>query len=132
VAIVFTDLLIGILIGLSISAFNILMFNYRTPFLFEEQDRKEKCYRLVLGRIVTFLNKGGILQILNTIPEGSKITIDASKSVSIDFDIVEVIRDFETNAQFKGIQVEIINLEPKVPENQFKRIKAHWEEDNLL
>jgi MFS superfamily sulfate permease-like transporter len=56
VAIVFTDLLIGILVGLAVSAFNILMFNYRTPFLFEEQDRKEQCYRLVLGRIVTFLN----------------------------------------------------------------------------
>jgi MFS superfamily sulfate permease-like transporter len=132
VAIVFTDLLIGILVGLAVSAFNILMFNYRTPFLFEEQDRKEQCYRLVLGRIVTFLNKGGILQILNSIPEGSKIRIDASKSVSIDYDIVEVIRDFEVNAHFKGIEVEIINLEPKVPENQFKRIKAHWEEDNLV
>ena len=129
VAIVFTDLLIGILIGLSISAFNILMFNYRTPIFFEEQDRKEKCYRMVLGRIVTFLNKGGIMQILNSIPEGSKITIDASKSVSIDYDIVEIIRDFEINAQFKGIEVDVINLEPKTPENQFKRIKAHWDED---
>lgn len=129
VAILFTDLLVGILIGLSVSAFNILMFNYRTPILFEEQDRKEKYYRLVLGRIVTFLNKGGILQILNSIPKGSKIRIDASKSVSIDYDIVEIIRDFEINAHFKGIEVEIYKLEAKTPENQFKRIKAHWDEE---
>ena len=128
IAIVFTDLLVGILIGLSISAFNILMFNYRTPILFEEQDRKEKCFKLVLGRIVTFLNKGGILQILNGIPEGSKVIIDASKSVSIDYDIVEIIRDFEINARFKGVEVEIIDLEIKTPINQFKRIKTYWEQ----
>jgi len=129
IAIVFTDLLVGILIGLAISAFNILMFNYRTPLLFEEQARKEQCYSLVLGRIVTFLNKGGILQILNSIPEGSKIKIDASKSVSIDYDIVDIIRDFEINARYKNIEVEIIDLDVKTPSNQIKKIKTYLEKE---
>ncbi len=130
IAIVFTDLLVGILIGLAISAFNILMFNYRTPFLFEEQDRKEKCFKLVLSRNVSFLNKGGLLQVLNSVSSGSKIIIDASKSVSIDYDVVEVIRDFEIDARFKGIEVEIIDLEIKTPLNQFKRIKSYWEKEH--
>ena len=48
--------------------------------------------------------------------------------MSIDYDIVEIIRDFEINAGFKGIDVEIIGLEVKTPINQFKRIKTYWEE----
>ena len=106
------------------------MFNYRTPLLFEEQDKKEHCFSLVLGRIVTFLNKGGILQILNSIPEGSKIRIDASKSVSIDYDIVEIIRDFEINAKFKNIEVEIIDLNIKTPSNQIKILKSYLEKEH--
>jgi len=130
IGIILTDLLVGILIGLAISTFNILMFNYRTPLLFEEQDKEEKNFKLVLARNVSFLNKGGILQILNSLPNESKIRIDASKSISIDHDIVELIRDFQINAKYKGIEVELINIETKTPVNQFKRVKAYWEDVN--
>lgn len=130
VAIMFTDLLIGVSIGLVVAIFNILMSSYRTPLLLEHQEKGEDSYKLVLSQQVSFLNKGGILQALNSIPANSKIIIDASKTISIDYDVVELIRDFSEGAKYKGIKVETIALEEKQPLNQFKRMKSYWEIEN--
>jgi MFS superfamily sulfate permease-like transporter len=127
VAIMFTDLLIGVSIGLVVSIFNILMSSYRTPLIIEHQEKSNDHYKLVLSQQVSFLNKGGIMQALNSIPANAKIIIDASNTISIDYDIVELIRDFSEGAKFKGINVECIGLEEKRPLNQFKRIKSYWE-----
>lgn len=127
IAIMLTDLLVGVSIGLVVSVFNILMSSYRTPLILEHQERGDNCYKLVLSQQVSFLNKGGILQTLNGIPNYSKVIIDASKTVSIDYDIVELIRDFSENAKYKGITVEVLDLKEKTPLNQFKRIKSYWE-----
>jgi MFS superfamily sulfate permease-like transporter len=127
IAIMFTDLLMGVTIGLVVSIFNILMSSYRTPLILEHQEKGDDFYKIVLSQQVSFLNKGGLLQTLNEIPNGSKVIIDASKTVSIDYDIVDLIRDFSENAKYKGITVEMIELKEKTPLNQFKRMKTYWE-----
>lgn len=126
-AIMFTDLLVGVSIGLVVSMFNILMSSYRTPLILEHQEKGDGFYKLILSQQVSFLNKGGILQALNGIPANSTIIIDASKTISMDYDIVELIRDFSETAKFKGIIVELIDLKEKRPLNQFKRMKSYWE-----
>jgi len=106
--ILFTDLLKGIGIGMVVGIFIILRHNYKNPFYFLKNDiPKGGVYNIALADQVSFLNKGSILQELNQVPDGAKVVIDASRSKVIDFDVVEIIRDFETNAKERGITVEV-------------------------
>lgn len=110
VGIVLTDLLMGIGIGLAVAIFFVLYNNYKKPFLFEEPEHvnKDGIIRIELAEDITFLNKANIQRALNLIPEGSKVVIDASRSINIDYDVIEIIEDFEVQAKHKSIDVEII------------------------
>ena len=123
VAIVFTDLLMGIIIGMGVAIFNILMANYRTPIILEEQQAKDNCVKITLSQEVSFLNKGGLLQTLNHIKPGTRLIIDATKSISIDYDIIEVIEAFKEKAMHTNIELEIIGISHRMPTNQFKDFK---------
>ena len=123
VAIVFTDLLIGIMIGTAFSIFNIMMFNYRMPYIFNKEDKEEDVLRLKLSEKVTFLNKGGLLQTLDHVEHGKKIIIDGTNSVSIDYDIVEVIEDFKQKAKLRGIEVEVQGVDYRMPINYMQALK---------
>jgi MFS superfamily sulfate permease-like transporter len=79
----------------------------------DESKSGNKHVKMILAEEVYFLNKGAIANELNKLPEGSTVTIDASRSVSIDHDVREVINDFKKNAKTKNIQVNVI-LEPAV------------------
>jgi MFS superfamily sulfate permease-like transporter len=94
--ILFTDLLIGVLIGLGVSIFYLLRSNFRNPFTIE----KEAVYsgetiRIELPNQVSFLNKATIKSTLWSIPKDSKVIIDASKTDYIDNDVLEIIKDFK-------------------------------------
>ena len=122
--IVFTDLLMGIGMGLAVGIFYILWNNYKTPFLFRLEDHiNEDTIRLALAQDVTFLNKASIQRTLNALPENSKVIIDASKTINIDQDVIEIIEDFKVNAQFKNIQLEVIELESVKMPNQIKEVE---------
>lgn len=107
--IVFTDLLFGIVLGLVVAVFYILLNNFKKPYWFHmEEDEERHLIRISLAEDVTFLNKAAILQTLNQVPENSHLIIDASKSVNIDYDVIEIIEDFKQFAEFKNIKLEII------------------------
>ena len=108
VAILLTDLLIGIGIGLVASVFFILQNNYRNSYWLHNEDTTDgKRIRLVLSEDVSFLNKGSILKTLKEIPPKSSVLIDASDSIHIDQDILDILKDFEEKAKFKEIELEI-------------------------
>lgn len=122
--IVFTDLLMGIGMGLIVAIFYVLYNNYKKPFLFEkEKDLKDGVIRLALAEDVTFINKASIQRTLSQIPDGSKVIIDASKSINIDFDVVEIIEEFEVNAKHRDIDLTIIERERKGVTNQSKVVE---------
>jgi len=110
-AIVFTDLLVGIGIGMAVAIFYILYENYKKPFFFEkgQQFGQSGNITLELSEDVTFLNKANIQRALQIIPNGSTVTIDASKSVNIHYDVIEIINEFEINAKERDITVNIIS-----------------------
>lgn len=123
--IIFTDLLIGIIMGLVVAVMYILYNNFKKPFLFESGEHlKDGILRLELAEDVTFINKASILNTLSQIPNGSKVVIDASKSVNIDQDVIEIIREFETNAKFRDIELEIIKRKRRGVKNQKKLIET--------
>jgi MFS superfamily sulfate permease-like transporter len=107
VAIVMTDLLVGIALGMAVSVFAILRGNIKSSYFF----RKEKynngdSIRLELAEEVSFLNKASILLTLDHMPENTTVIIDAGKTTYIDFDVLESIREFkDVKAPRKNIQV---------------------------
>ncbi len=109
--IVFTDLLLGIGMGLAVAVFFLLYNNYNKPFLFDSDDHiaDNGTIRLQLAEDVTFLNKANIQNALSHIPEGARVVIDATKSVNIDNDVVEIIDDFKTQAKIRNIELSILN-----------------------
>ena len=119
--IVFTDLLMGIGFGLAVAIFYVLYNNYKKPFLFRQDTHlKDGVIRFSLAEDVTFINKASIQRMLSQIPDGSKVVIDASKSINIDHDVVEIIEEFETNSKFRDIDLTIIEREIKGVKNQTK------------
>ncbi|MEL6718393.1 MAG: SulP family inorganic anion transporter [Bacteroidota bacterium] len=114
VGIVLTDLLVGIGMGMAVAIFFILRDNYKKPYFFNPEDHVEgEPIRIVLSEDVTFLNKAAIMQTLNHIPNDSKVIIDASKSIEIDQDVIEIIEEFKIGAHLKNIEVEVVDRKTK-------------------
>lgn len=115
VAIVFTDLLIGILIGLCIGVFYVLKANYKNPF----RERHEvytsgEVLRLKLSQEASFLNRGALMVRLNEIEEGSEVILDATDTEFIDHDILEIIREFrDVKAPEKNIKLTMMGFREK-------------------
>jgi carbonic anhydrase len=96
VAIVFTDLLIGIALGMIVSVFAILRGNIKSSYFFRKEKYKNgDSIRLELAEEVSFLNKASILLTLDHMPENTTVIIDAGKTTYIDFDVLESIREFK-------------------------------------
>jgi len=113
VGIVFTDLLVGIGIGLAVAILVILRRNFRNShFLHLEEIDPEQgrhMVRMTLSEEITFLNKGAINKELHAVPDGSVVQIDTSKCVVTDYDVMEVIDDFRSTAALRGIDVRLVN-----------------------
>ncbi|MFT7671261.1 MAG: MFS superfamily sulfate permease-like transporter [Planctomycetota bacterium] len=64
--------------------------------------------RLRLAEEVTFLNKGAILHELSRVPDGASVTIDMGDCLHVDYDVHEIIEDFQTSATDRCIDVVIV------------------------
>lgn len=107
--VVFTDLFIGLAIGLTIALFSILLENYKGAFYFNEARIGNKTV-IRLSEQVSFLNKANILQTFEQLPNNSEVVIDATRSKYIDYDVYEIINNFKIEAQRKQIKLTIENL----------------------
>lgn len=109
VAILFTNLLVGIGIGLAVAFLTILYKNFKMDyFVNDDHDIHNGKVHLTLSQHVTFLNKASILSTLDAIPENTEVTLDMSHTLDIDFDITEALNDFQERAKDKNITVEIL------------------------
>ena len=105
----FTDLLLGVGIGMAIALFCFLLENYNTALYFHEEHKGNNIF-IRLSENVSFLNKANILRILNRLPDHSEVVIDATDSRYIDYDVFEIIQNFKAEARRKGITLVIENL----------------------
>ncbi|MFB1003723.1 MAG: hypothetical protein QMC70_06265, partial [Bacteroidia bacterium] len=64
-----------------------------------------------------------IMETLNNVPDGSVVTIDGTKSISIHPDVREMISDFETHAAFSNIQLTLKGLNEGKQPNPVKEFK---------
>lgn len=108
-AIIFTDLLIGILIGLAASIGFILHGNVRRPMRrIVEKHLGGEVLRLELATQVSFLNRASLARTLDEVPRGGHILLDARRTDYIDPDVLALIRDFkQETAPARGVEVSL-------------------------
>ena len=115
--IVFTDLLMGIALGLVVAIVSILWDNFKVPYKFDIRDYEAGApIKIEFSEVVSFLNKASIQQTLNTIPASSKVLLDASQTLRMHPDVHEIIEEFQVNAATKDITVSLIGFEATVSE----------------
>ena len=112
IAVVFTDLLKGVGIGLAVSVIFILRGNMKLAYYFKKESHHEgETIHIDLAQEVSFLNKAAIKQTLAHLPENSKVIIDAANTVYIDFDVLELIKEFrDIKAPLKNIQLSLVGF----------------------
>ncbi|MEN9371435.1 MAG: hypothetical protein RLZZ64_510 [Bacteroidota bacterium] len=112
VAVVFTDLLKGVGIGLVVSIFYILKGNMKLAYRFSKEKYHEgETIHIDLAQEVSFLNKAALKQTLSDLPSNSNVVIDAGNTVYIDFDIIQLIKDFALfGAAERKIKLQLINF----------------------
>ena len=132
-AILATDLLKGVIIGIVAGLFFVLRSNFKTAVFVVNDENK---YLFRLRKDVSFLNKPIIKNKLEMVPENSYVLIDATRADFIDKDIIETIEDFMLHAHLKNIKVEVKKgqnryqgFSDKLPPTMNKRtIRTHEKE----
>ncbi len=118
VAIVLTDLLVGVLIGLAVAVGFILHSNMRRPVKkVMEKHATGEVLRIELANQVSFLSRASLEQTLRSVPSGGHVLLDASSTDYIDPDILDLITDFQnTTATAHGVTVSLMGFKAKYPQ----------------
>jgi MFS superfamily sulfate permease-like transporter len=98
-------LLIGVVAGLIAAVGAILHGNLKNSYYFhKEKHQHNDIINIHLSEEVSFLNKASIRETLDHLPEHSRVNIDASNTKYIDFDVLELIKEFrDIKAPLKNI-----------------------------
>jgi carbonic anhydrase len=114
-AIIFTDLIRGVLIGLAVSISFILASNIRRPLRrYREKHLGGEVLRIELANQVSFLNRHALDQTLNNVPRGAHVLIDAHNTVYIDPDVLAMLHDYSRyTAPARGVQLSLSGFRDK-------------------
>ena len=114
VAVLFTDLLKGVSIGLVLGFFFILKDNAKAGSYLRRDEAADIAegdesglLHLRLPEHVSFLNKASIVTTLEQLPAGSRVILDGTRSHVIDHDVLEAIEAFRQAAPARGIELEL-------------------------
>lgn len=109
--IIFTDLLIGIGLGLAVGIVVILIKSYQNSHFLHIEDKSNGKHRIkiTLAEEVTFFNKGAILKELDSLPRETSLELDVRKTRYLDNDIIEILDDFALKAKERNIDIHLIS-----------------------
>lgn len=108
VAILFTDLLRGVIVGLVVG----MIFTLRhTAAGAYTVIRGAGTFTIRFNKDQTFVHKAALNNVLREIPDDAKVIFDAKRVEYLDLDIKETINEFRSVASSRGIEVEIRGLE---------------------
>jgi MFS superfamily sulfate permease-like transporter len=111
VAILATDLLIGVVIGIAYAIYFLIKHTLQAGYVLKEKYVGHiKHYTIELALNVSFINKKRIMEMLDTLPEYAEVEINGADSIYIDNDILEIFHDFKTKAHRKHIELKMINI----------------------
>jgi MFS superfamily sulfate permease-like transporter len=104
IAILFTDLLIGISIGIAVSLVFIIRSNFKTAVMVVNDNNN---YLIRFQKDVSFLNKPIIKSELELVPENANLVIDVARAEYIDKDVIDEVNNFLYHAHLKNIKVSL-------------------------
>ena len=109
--IIFTDLLIGIALGLMVGIVVILIKSFQNSHFLHIEDvsNGKHTIKMTLAEEVTFFNKGAILKELDSLPPDSFLDLDVRKTRYLDNDIIEILEDFSEKARNRNIHINLIS-----------------------
>ncbi len=112
-AILLTDLLVGILIGLGFSVVFILRSNLNRPLRqVHEKHIGGEVLRIELANQVSFLNRVALSHALGSVPANGQVLLDARQTTYIDADVMSLITEYQREiAPVRGIQVSLIGFQ---------------------
>ena len=114
--VVYPSLLTGVMLGMAVGIFIVLRNSYLTPFHFDgEVTDPNGPIRIELSEEVTFFNKASIRRTLADLPDGSRVVIDASRTVNLDPDVMEIIEEQQVRSKDRGGHIELVGATDKVP-----------------
>lgn len=104
VAILFTDLLVGIMIGMVVGFIFVIKSSVHQSIVMVNEDNR---FLIRFYKDVSFLQKSALLGMFDQIPAKASVVIDGSKNVFVDEDITDLIEDFMKRANVNEINVEL-------------------------
>jgi MFS superfamily sulfate permease-like transporter len=104
IAILFSDLLTGVFIGLLVSIFFVIKTNFKSAVFIMNDGNN---FILKFTKDVSFLNKSSLRKALEKIPRGASLMIDGGNAEFIDQDIISILEDYKNEAPSKNISLEI-------------------------
>lgn len=109
--IIFTDLLIGIGLGLAVGIVVILLKSYQNSHFLHIEDNSNGKHKIkmTLAEEVTFFNKGAILKELENLPRDTYLELDILKTRYLDYDIIEIMEDFAFKAKERNIDIKLLS-----------------------
>ncbi|CDZ81661.1 Bicarbonate transporter BicA [Candidatus Rubidus massiliensis] len=118
IAIVLSDILMGVLIGLASSIYFILQSNARSPIkkTMEKHATGYEVLHIELPNQVSFFNRASLDNTLQKVPNGGHVLIDANNTDYIDPDILDLITDYEKNvSKSRGIHLSLVGFKDRYP-----------------
>src|SRR6476646_1097191 len=103
-AILFTDLLIGIMIGTVVALFSLVRSNFKSAVMVVHDENN---FLVRFRKDISFLNKPIVKEKLESVPANAYVLIDMTRADFIDKDIIDVVNEFLQHAHLKNIVVEI-------------------------
>ena len=109
-AIVFSDLLIGIGIGIVVG----VVFTIRESMkgAFEVLTEEEGIKRIRFQKDIHFFHKAALIDVLEDQPEQTLVVIDKGAADFVEHDVIEAICEFRDAAATHGVEVELVGIEP--------------------
>lgn len=111
IGIIFTDLLVGIGLGLMVGIVVILLKSYQNSHFLHIEDKSNGKHKIkmTLAEEVTFFNKGAILKELNGLPRDTYLELDLINTRYLDNDVIEVLENFLSKAEEKNIEIKLVS-----------------------
>lgn len=111
-AVVFTDLLKGVALGMVISIVFVLKGNMQRAYKFRNEAYQDgDVIHIDLAQEVSFLNKAAIKSTLVTIPDNSRVEINAIDTVYIAHDVLDLIKEFKKiTSKERNIKVKLVGF----------------------
>ncbi|WP_035455727.1 SulP family inorganic anion transporter [Algoriphagus terrigena] len=109
--VVFTDILVGISMGMVVAVVIILIENYKNSHFLNvvKDSSKDNHVYMTLAEELSFLNKGAILRELSNLPDGTFLEIDVRKTIHMNYDVIEILEDFTSKAKERNINIKLIS-----------------------